>query len=508
MQALSNLDHDVKRLNELIRNASTSHGASTRWHFDLRFSTLQPPGHLLWLFNFTSKETYAQSLPAHNVNKPSESISWFPELAAEAAPDITYALVHAFLQLNKTKGLIPTKIFTDGPPLAIEVAKELKRIGVVDSFCNIGTTTDSRLSAVDLAFEKYFQDLPGNRRGLITAPQGVRFSTPPPQAMKWTMGGGKRNSDIVLKVANQIINSISLDSRKPADAQKASAGVLHQINALNARFEETIDKDRTLAEDNDAEGTIYYALRLVLWYGIGVPQNRSECRTYLCKVLFHCPAVTAPQKIVACCLLMDWHFDNGSGPIRSRDLNATAHFADVAAALVPKGKLVPSVLAFGTQGLSQIIATVPELQLQYHHLWSAVRDRDTEIAEETQKSEVKRLKAPLRYQCAKQDCPITADSGRMLRQCAGRCDADKKPSYCGKECAFFYHKPYCRPGAECSVLEKVQVFPQGQATRGGSVAVPLTLPGGRHTMVSTSTFGAERMKEFKNEFEKLVRERE
>ncbi|KAH8834162.1 hypothetical protein DL96DRAFT_1457543 [Flagelloscypha sp. PMI_526] len=505
MQALSNLDHDVKRFNELIRNASTSQGASTRWHFDLRFSTLQPPGHLLWLFNFTSKMAYAQSLPLHNIDKPSKSISWFPELGTEAAPDTAYALVYFFVQLHKTKSLIPAKIFTDDQPLAIEVGKELRRIGIADTFSKIGTTTSSGLSAVHAAFEEYFRDLPGNRLGLITAPQGISFFIPPPQAKKWTRDGNELNQEIVCEVANRFMNATPEDSSQPNDVEKVSTDFLQYVDAIEARFEQSIDKTTTLVECDDAEGTIYYALRL--WYGIGVLQNRSECRKYLCKALFHCPAVTNSQKILACTLLMHWHLDDSSDSIRSRDLNAAAHFADTAAALTPKGKLIPAILHFGLRELGPLTVRMPELELQYQYLWCVVRDRQAEIVEERRKSEVKRLKAPLRYQCANQDCPIIADSGHMLQRCAGRCDADKKPSYSKirfNQHPLQDHKPYCRSGAECSVLEKTHVFPQTKAAGRGSVGVPLTLPDGRQTIFATSTIDVEIIKKL----EKSMREKE
>jgi hypothetical protein len=78
------------------------------------------------------------------------------------------------------------------------------------------------------------------------------------------------------------------------------------------------------------------------------------------------------------------------------------------------------------------------------------------MEKEQGKAEVKRAKKANRYRCANVGCSVQANTGRMLAQCvyksglltaferftdmvhfrfagSGKCDPDKKPSYCSKE---------------------------------------------------------------------------
>ena len=104
---------------------------------------------------------------------------------------------------------------------------------------------------------------------------------------------------------------------------------------------------------------------------------------------------------------------------------------------------------------------VPELFYLFKDAQKAMRARDTEITRE--KMEAKRLKNPKRYRYAAVGCMIEADTGKMLSRCeyfltcskpffnpgAGKCNIDKKPSYCSKDCQkadWKNYKPFCNPG--------------------------------------------------------------
>jgi hypothetical protein len=101
---------------------------------------------------------------------------------------------------------------------------------------------------------------------------------------------------------------------------------------------------------------------------------------------------------------------------------------------------------------------VVELCAQYKAVWAALETRNKQMEEEQAQAEVKRAKRANRYRCANVGCSVQADTGRMLAQCAygpnlrafesladivlfffflsvgsGKCDPDKKPSYCSKE---------------------------------------------------------------------------
>lgn len=87
--------------------------------------------------------------------------------------------------------------------------------------------------------------------------------------------------------------------------------------------------------------------------------------------------------------------------------------------------------------------------MQYKAVWAAIETRNKEMDEEQAEAEVKRAKRANRYRCASVGCSVQADTGRMLARCAykpafesladflwvgsGKCDPDKKPSYCSKE---------------------------------------------------------------------------
>ena len=91
----------------------------------------------------------------------------------------------------------------------------------------------------------------------------------------------------------------------------------------------------------------------------------------------------------------------------------------------------------------------------------------------------------------------------LVQPGGGSCDADKKPYYCSKECQrddWKNHKPFCRPGAECSVVDDgkyalaASAFSHKSTT--GARQVPLKTSDGRTVMLSSSTMDLEMMKEF------------
>jgi hypothetical protein len=174
------------------------------------------------------------------------------------------------------------------------------------------------------------------------------------------------------------------------------------------------------------------------------------------------------MKSIAHSLLIDWSVNsNDSIPIDTKErliryvkgiqgnsiparyLHAAAHSADEAVRLA-SGVPSPAVLFFALYVLEKQASQAVELRFQYKHVWKAKHMRDLEIAEANNKAALKRMKQPNRYMCANVDCSVLSNSGRMLSQCAreinvitsrltafvgsGKCDQDKKPSYCGKAC--------------------------------------------------------------------------
>ncbi|KAL1742865.1 hypothetical protein HDZ31DRAFT_65566 [Schizophyllum fasciatum] len=56
-----------------------------------------------------------------------------------------------------------------------------------------------------------------------------------------------------------------------------------------------------------------------------------------------------------------------------------------------------------------------------------------QMRKERTKLQAKRMKQPNRYRCANRGCGIVSDKGKMLQQCSGKCDVDKKPAYCSQD---------------------------------------------------------------------------
>ena len=140
---------------------------------------------------------------------------------------------------------------------------------------------------------------------------------------------------------------------------------------------------------------------------------------------------------------------------------------------------------------------------------------------EREKMQLKRLKNPRRYRCAAVGYGIETDSGKMLSRCrsyslslyslpltrkhlkgSGKCDFDKKPFYCSKECQkadWKNHKPFCCPGAECSVVDDGTSDAAGPPKPSrGAIQLPITHAGGSRTFVSTSTMDAKSLKEVRD----------
>ncbi|KAF8959771.1 hypothetical protein BDZ97DRAFT_1922743 [Flammula alnicola] len=264
------------------------------------------------------------------------------------------------------------------------------------------------------------------------------------------------------------------------------------------------------ADQGDAEAALDYGLRLYI--GLGCKRNRSLSRVYLVKVVSS-PSASDTLKATAHGMLIDWCVQASLTDFRSRYLLAASHHANLAAALCrrvtpPGTHSSAAVLWFMKNVFQRQAADCPQLYVFYKDAMRALDERDAQLKGSREKMQQKRLKNPNRYRCAAVGCGVQADTGKMLSQCSGQCDPDKKPSYCSKECQkadWKNHKPFCLPGAECSVIDDGTTSHEiamdaGPASKSGSGAIqlPITHANGSKTFVSSSTLDAQMLKEIRD----------
>ncbi|KAJ7146294.1 hypothetical protein C8R44DRAFT_656519 [Mycena epipterygia] len=505
------MSDSVDIFNKLLRSPRVPSGrAPNVWHFDIRYIQLQPPSHMLFLFQPESTLTHTELIPIGQ--PPDLGFIFFPDTAEEAATEIAKALVHAFVSgmgsgNSDPPPYAPWAFTTDDRGLAKEVGAELKRLGVAaPELCEVKFAPQLTKKG-DIAFANVYESikmavgLKGVARATFAPPTGISFTN-----FKLAPWVKQTSSDIDAALAYCQRLSGAPPRSADHDMQDLMNEVQNVIGVLKRRKSGTV---RAEADAGDPQAAIEYSLRLQ--FGIQCSPSRSLSRQYLIKVILNDKADDI-TKSIAHSLLIDWYakdvFESDTYP--TRYIHAAAHSADEAVRLA-SGVSSPCVLFFALHVLEKQASTGPqpvvEFYAQYKHVWQAKAKRELEIAESDGKATLKRMKHPNRYMCANVGCPVSSDSGHMLRRCSGKCDQDKKPSYCGKDCQradWKNHKPFCMPGAACSVIERPEVKGKGKghsATKGGAIEVPIINPDGTTTFVSSSTMGPELLKEMKAQVE-------
>jgi hypothetical protein len=132
------------------------------WHFDIRYSQLEPPGdHILFLFQSESLLIHSEPIPCDD-NLLQSVLLFFPENAKDAAPGIVKALMHAFVHGLRYQRLLgdaacpafaPWKFSSDDNDIANEVGKECKRLGVGKELWNVNISSQATIRAVQAEYE-------------------------------------------------------------------------------------------------------------------------------------------------------------------------------------------------------------------------------------------------------------------------------------------------------------------------------------------------------------------
>ncbi|KAG7451056.1 uncharacterized protein BT62DRAFT_1071654 [Guyanagaster necrorhizus] len=516
---------DVAKFNALPRTPRPPSGrVANEWHFDLRFIHLDPPSHLLFIVQPESDFIHTEMLG-------SKPMMFFPETGKEAAPEVARGLIRAFLTSFGNPGMIPLapwKLTTEDTDLATAIGAEFKRLGVRKELWKICVSHSNAIIARE-SFEDFFKGLKSHMNfshiasAAVSCPESIAFRNfTPPSSVSRTAASRHRESDddsssleIALAYVNMHKNCIPVDFSKPVD-HTWGARIMKEIDDVLATVKSKPEKVvKAEADAGNPKAALDYGFRLKT--GLECTPNRALTRRYLVQAALDTNAPTE-MRSVAHSALIDWYTES-SEDFRHRYLQAASWHANESVKLVP-GKTSPSAMIYAQNVMKPQAEHAVDMYLQYKELWSALQKRDEDMEKGRAKMDQKRMARPNRYRCATVGCGIQVVSGHVFSRCSGKCDADKKPYYCGRECREYRHillifitfpltlshvaakekkdwknhKPFCMPGAPCSVIDVNGPSSIGSRSAKDSIQIPMKFANGRTTMISSSTMSPEFLK--------------
>ncbi|KIM75569.1 hypothetical protein PILCRDRAFT_98888 [Piloderma croceum F 1598] len=482
----------VKSFNALPQPRLSPSGLPNHWHFDLCFMALDPtPSHVLFLVQLDSGYIHSERLLL-GISSRESGIAFFPESATEAAPEVSKALLHAFINsfgthrfmLNPPPPFSLWKLTTEDPDLAKAIKEEFKKI------------SGKALEIAHTAFDGFWKGLKsqisitGIIAAALTTPTSIMFRDFHPRTTTTCLGDDSDDDDDSIETMKAVGYVQRLSSSHPIsvkmDPYNEGQNMMKEVQTIMELFKtKSSEVARKEADEGNTESAIDYAL--LLQFGINCTKSHSLSHLYLLKAL-SIPTSSCSTKSACHALLIKW-YTKASNIIRSCYLHAAAHHANLSIKLSPGQVLCAAVLWFGYKTLELLSHTVVEPCVQYK-------------TEEQAKAEVKRAKRANRYRCANVGCSVQADMGRMLAQCSGKCDPDQKPSYCSKDLISLLkdwkiHKPFCCPNAPCSVIINNDTPGFGATTKHRALSIPITSPDGTTRIFSSSTMNVEMLKEIK-----------
>ncbi|KAK0204691.1 hypothetical protein DFS33DRAFT_1424551 [Desarmillaria ectypa] len=467
---------DVTRFNALPRTPRAPSGrVANDWHFNLRFIHLDPPSHLLFMVQPESASIHTEILG-------SKPMMFFPETGKEAAPEVVRGLIRAFLTSFGEIGmapLAPWKLTTEDTDLATAVGAEFKRLCVRKELCKI-SVSHSNADIARESFESFFKGLKSHMNFsemasvAVSCPESIAFRnfTPPSSVSRAAANMHREGNDdsssfeTALAYVSIRKNCIPVDFSKPVD-HTWGAKIMKEIDYVLAMVKSKPEKViKAQADAGDPEAALDYGFSPVLFLVV-LPSIRK-------RLLRIDISLTVPSH------------------------------ANESVKLVP-GKTSPSAMMYAQNVMKP----------QAEH---------ADMEKGRAKMDQKRMARPNRYKCATVGCGIEAVSGRVFSRCSGKCDPDKKPYYCSKECREYHpsiischfsahsylmsrqtekkdwknHKPFCMPGAPCSVIGADGPSSIGLGSKKDSIQIPMKFGNGRTTMVSSSTMSPEFLKEMRD----------
>jgi hypothetical protein len=171
-------------------------------------TSLATPSHVLFLVQLDSGYIHSERLP---LGISPRGIAFFPESGTEAAPEVSKALLHAFVdgfgthrfEPNPPPPFSPWKFTTEDPDLAKGVREEFKKIGVRDQLCNIKVVKGKALEIAHTAFDGFWQGLKaqigvmGIVAAALTTPNSITFHDFHPKITTARLGDGSDDEDSI-----------------------------------------------------------------------------------------------------------------------------------------------------------------------------------------------------------------------------------------------------------------------------------------------------------------------
>ncbi|KAF7315777.1 MYND-type domain-containing protein [Mycena indigotica] len=514
------VSNEVKKFNSLKRTKMAPSGLVPNvWHFDIRYIHLEPhPGHVLFLFQPESEFIHLEHLGGVP-NGSMHSYEYFPESADQAAPEVVNALIRSFNNGFAQKGIptqtpelrAPWSLKTEDKNFAVAVGKELARVGVTRALCTIESSPKRVTKAATMKFMELFVTIAGGLPSSpLQMPNSIAFDY---NALARAPEYDDPSNDGELSEINRVLQYVRfLDSCSPYTKEKLDGAwhlqmaqtIQQSEQMLKTPIEELIEQ----GEEGNISAFIDCAARYYL--GLGCVRDRQLCRKYLLQAAFH-PLAHDATRATAHAMITRWCHEATDEAIRTRYLYASLHHACLAVkfarSVAAPGHSIPQILFAFKNMTPMLVKDNPDVKKQYPEVFRALREADERFQRDTQTT-LKRMKQPLRYRCATLECGIEADHGRMLSRCAGKCDEDKKPHYCSRECQrkdWPNHKPFCKPGQPCSVIDAgkaLKAAPFGGSSKQGQRSMVVNTPGGEMSL-SSSTMSAEFMKEVREGIEKI-----
>jgi hypothetical protein len=265
---------NVVSFNALPRKPYLPSGTiQNHWHFDLRYIPLEPtPSHVLFIIQPGSSYTHLERLPL-GISNRSNGMVFFPETGAEAALEVSKALIHSFVEGFGNKGFEPNpppvfapwKLSTEDPQSAAAITDEFKKMGVRNELCKIHVARGETLIIAQKAFEEFWKGLktqtgiPEIVAAILSAPGSIAFHNFRPAT--W-IGDVNDEEEKALAYTQRLSNARPMSAEIKYNPHEVGEKLWKEMQAV-LDFIDNKPANMVLAEADagNAEASIDYALR-------------------------------------------------------------------------------------------------------------------------------------------------------------------------------------------------------------------------------------------------------